>query len=160
MNKKNTNKKTEGAMAMISLRLPKETITELKRVAPLLGFSGYQPLIRVYITQALQKDAAKILGENEADEFVYQIKERGVDDKSLKMVAETVMEYNVDAAPSFVVGMPEFIEATHTKGWGAETAELLNSLGEFGFDDGTISDPVEWVSEQRHQQAVNRTRLP
>ncbi len=35
-------------MTTISLRMPEDVIEDLKRVAPLLGFSGYQPLIRAY----------------------------------------------------------------------------------------------------------------
>jgi len=36
--------------------MPEDVVKELKRVAPLLGFSGYQPLIRAYIGQGLRKD--------------------------------------------------------------------------------------------------------
>jgi len=34
-------------MVTITLRMPEDVIEDLKRVAPVLGFSGYQPLIRV-----------------------------------------------------------------------------------------------------------------
>ena len=36
---------------MVSLRIPDDVIDDLKRIAPLLGFSGYQPLIKAYIGQ-------------------------------------------------------------------------------------------------------------
>ena len=36
-------------MTTISIRMPEDVVEDLKRVAPLLGFSGYQPLIRAYI---------------------------------------------------------------------------------------------------------------
>lgn len=32
-------------MVTISMRMPEDVVEDLKRVAPLLGFSGYQPLI-------------------------------------------------------------------------------------------------------------------
>jgi hypothetical protein len=35
-------------------------INELKEIAPSLGFSGYQPLIRAYIGQGLRKDQARL----------------------------------------------------------------------------------------------------
>jgi hypothetical protein len=35
-------------------------IEDLKEVAPKLGFSGYQPLIRAYIGQGLRKDLARL----------------------------------------------------------------------------------------------------
>ena len=32
-------------MVTISLRMPEDVLNDLKRVAPLLGFSGHQPLM-------------------------------------------------------------------------------------------------------------------
>jgi hypothetical protein len=45
-------------MTTISLRMPEDVIEDLKQMAPLLGFSGYQPLIRAYIGQGLRSDIA------------------------------------------------------------------------------------------------------
>jgi hypothetical protein len=47
-------------MTVISLRMPEDVIEELKEIAPSLGFSGYQPLIRAYIGQGLRKDQARM----------------------------------------------------------------------------------------------------
>ncbi len=33
-------------MTSVTIRIPEDVVEDLKRVAPLLGFSGYQPLIR------------------------------------------------------------------------------------------------------------------
>ena len=49
-------------MDIISLRIPHDVIEDLKRVAPLLGFSGYQPLIRAYIGQGLRIDLERLEG--------------------------------------------------------------------------------------------------
>jgi len=38
-------------------------LDNLKEVSTALGFSGYQPLIRFYIGQALRKDLARIEGD-------------------------------------------------------------------------------------------------
>jgi len=38
---------------VISMRIPEDVIDDLKEIAPSLGFSGYQPLIRAYIGQGL-----------------------------------------------------------------------------------------------------------
>src|SRR5215813_13031455 len=38
-------------MTTISMRFPVDVLDDLKRVAPLRGFSGYQPLIRAYVGQ-------------------------------------------------------------------------------------------------------------
>jgi hypothetical protein len=47
-------------MTTISIRVPEDVIDDLKLLAPLLGFSGYQPLIRAYIGQGLRKDLARL----------------------------------------------------------------------------------------------------
>jgi predicted DNA binding CopG/RHH family protein len=41
-------------MTTVTIRIPEDVMEDLKRLAPLLGFSGYQPLIRTYIGQGLQ----------------------------------------------------------------------------------------------------------
>ena len=43
-------------MTAITLRMPEDVVDDLKRIAPMLGFSGYQPLIRAYVGQELRKD--------------------------------------------------------------------------------------------------------
>jgi len=47
-------------MTTISIRVPEDVIEDLKLLAPVLGFSGYQPLIRAYIGQGLRKDLARL----------------------------------------------------------------------------------------------------
>jgi hypothetical protein len=47
-------------MTTISIRVPEDVIEDLKEVAPKIGFSGYQPLIRAYIGQGLRKDLARL----------------------------------------------------------------------------------------------------
>ena len=47
-------------MTTISIRMPEDVVEDLKRVAPLLGFSGYQPLIRAYIGQGLREDLERL----------------------------------------------------------------------------------------------------
>lgn len=47
-------------MTTVTLRMPEDVIDDLKRIAPLLGYSGYQPLIRAYIGQGLRADLARL----------------------------------------------------------------------------------------------------
>lgn len=37
------------SMTTITIRIPEDVIEYLKRVAPLLGFSGYRPLVRALL---------------------------------------------------------------------------------------------------------------
>ncbi|HEX3572490.1 MAG TPA: hypothetical protein VHU44_16845 [Acidobacteriaceae bacterium] len=50
--------KQDRQMTTISIRMPEDVIEDLKEIAPALGFSGYQPLIRAYIGQGLRKHQA------------------------------------------------------------------------------------------------------
>ena len=49
-------------MTSISLRIPESVIESLKEIAPSLGFSGYQSLIKAYISQGLRKDLEHLEG--------------------------------------------------------------------------------------------------
>jgi len=50
-------------MTTVTIRIPEDVIEDLKRVAPLLGFSGYQPLVRAYIGQQLRDDLERLEGD-------------------------------------------------------------------------------------------------
>jgi len=64
-------------MTTISIRIPEDVIEDLKEVAPKLGFSGYQPLIRAYIGQGLRKDLAR-LERPELTELEESLRRHGV----------------------------------------------------------------------------------
>jgi hypothetical protein len=66
-------------MSTISLRIPDDVIDDLKLLAPVLGFSGYQPLLRAYVGQGLRRDLAK-LESDEVRLVVESLRRRGVDD--------------------------------------------------------------------------------
>ena len=49
-------------MTSVTLRIPEDVVADLKRVAPLMGYSGYQPLMRAYIGQGLRVDLERLDG--------------------------------------------------------------------------------------------------
>lgn len=68
----------------------------MKRIAPLLGFSGYQPLMRAYIGQGLRADLERLEGETAVAQLIQSLKRQGVDEKVLQTaVAESRIEYQV-----------------------------------------------------------------
>jgi phosphoribosylformylglycinamidine (FGAM) synthase PurS component len=64
-------------MTSVTLRIPEDVVEDLKKVAPLLGFSGYQPLIRAYIGQGLRVDLERFESET-VTALVASLKRRGV----------------------------------------------------------------------------------
>ena len=72
-------------MVPISMRIPEDVVEDLKRVAPQLGFSGYQPLIRAYIGQGLREDLTRLESSSSSlQTFVESLRQRGVDEAVIK----------------------------------------------------------------------------
>ena len=81
--------KKDRPMTMVSIRLPQDVVIDLKRVAPQLGFSGYQPLIRTYIGQGLRQDLVRLENTPALDEFINTLRRHGVDEK---VIAEAMAD--------------------------------------------------------------------
>ena len=69
-------------MTSITIRMPEDVIEDLKRIAPLLGFSGYQPLVRTYIGQGLRSDLER-LEPDTVSALIASLKRHGVSDEVL-----------------------------------------------------------------------------
>ena len=65
------------------MRVPVDVIESLKAIAPLRGFTGYQTLLKSYISDGLRRDEAQ-LDQNTAEELAEALKRRGVGDRVLK----------------------------------------------------------------------------
>ena len=70
-------------MTTITLRMPQDVVEDLKRLAPRLGFSGYQPLIRAYIGQGLRADLARLEQTPELTTLIESLRRQGVEDDVL-----------------------------------------------------------------------------
>lgn len=66
---------------MVSIRIPDDVIDDLKRVAPLLGFSGYQALIKAYIGQGLRVDLERLEGDIQISALIDSLRKKGVADE-------------------------------------------------------------------------------
>ncbi|OGT83318.1 MAG: hypothetical protein A3H91_17445 [Gammaproteobacteria bacterium RIFCSPLOWO2_02_FULL_61_13] len=77
-------------MNTVTIRMPGDVISDLKRIAPLLGFSGYQPLIRAYVGQSLRKDLERLDSDSMSD-LVSSLRRRGVSQDVIEdALAETM----------------------------------------------------------------------
>ncbi len=93
----------DRAMTMISLRVPEDVLEDLKRVAPLLGFSGYQPLIRAYIGQGLRADLERLEAKPEIAALIENLRKYGV---SNEIIASALAESRPTWQASTVEGEP------------------------------------------------------
>lgn len=64
----------------VTIHIPEDVVEDLERLAPLLGFSGYQPLIRAYIGQGLRADLEK-LENHTISALIASLKRQGVSDE-------------------------------------------------------------------------------
>ena len=65
-------------MIMVSIRIPDDVIEDLKRIAPILGFSGYQALIKAYIGQGLRADLERLESSIEVSALIKSLRKKGV----------------------------------------------------------------------------------
>jgi len=72
-------------MTTISIRIPEDLIDDLKEIAPILGFSGYQPLIRTYIGEGLRRDEAR-LGNSQIQALTESLRKQGLNDQVISTV--------------------------------------------------------------------------
>jgi hypothetical protein len=79
------------SMTSITIRMPEDVIEDLKRIAPLLGFSGYQPLIRTYIGQGLRADLERLEGDT-VSALIDSLKRHGVDGDVLQSALHEVIQ--------------------------------------------------------------------
>lgn len=70
-------------MTAVTLRMPEDVVDDLKRIAPLLGFSGYQPLMRAYIGQCLRVDLER-LENSPVSRFVEALRHQGVSEEAIE----------------------------------------------------------------------------
>ncbi len=77
-------------MTMVSIRIPDDVIADLKRVAPLLGFSGYQALIKAYIGQGLRTDLERLEGGVDVSALIESLRKKGVNDEIISSAMQEV----------------------------------------------------------------------
>jgi hypothetical protein len=76
-------------MTTVTLRMPQDVVDDLKRIAPRLGFSGYQPLMRAYIGQGLRVDLERFENSPELSSLIESLRRQGIQDE---VIAQAVAE--------------------------------------------------------------------
>jgi hypothetical protein len=80
--------KKDRPMTSITLRIPEDVVESLKSIAPHKGFSGYQALLKAYISEGLRRDEA-VHAFGPAARLAEALRKRGV---SAKLIAEAAQE--------------------------------------------------------------------
>ena len=96
INKLTRRLQKDRPMTMVSIRIPEDVVEDLKRVAPLLGFSGYQALIKAYIGQGLRSDLERLEGGIEISALIDSLRKKGVQDE---IISSALAEAQNSALP-------------------------------------------------------------
>ena len=78
-------------MLTVTMRIPQDVVENLKHIAPMLGFSGYQPLMRTYIGQGLRADLAR-LDSGPMAKLIENLKAQGVSEEALARAVDGIAE--------------------------------------------------------------------
>jgi hypothetical protein len=78
-------------MVSVTLRMPEDVVTDLKKIAPLKGFGGYQGLMRAYVGSGLRDDMEQLEGSAIA-QLLDKLREEGVPEDTLNKAASSVMK--------------------------------------------------------------------
>lgn len=89
--------KKDRPMTSVTLRMPEDVVGDLKRVAPMLGFSGYQPLMRAYIGQGLRVDLERLEAQESLTAMVESLRKHGVEDE---VIASAMADAQLVAEPA------------------------------------------------------------
>lgn len=75
-------------MVSITLRMPEDVVADMKRNAPLKGFSGYQTVMRSYVGAGLREDMERFEGST-IGKLIEKLRKSGVPEEVLiKAVSE------------------------------------------------------------------------
>ena len=66
-------------MTSITIRIPVDVVESMKEIAPIKGFSGYQTLLKSYISDGLRKDEERYSSISAA-RLIEALKKHGVSD--------------------------------------------------------------------------------
>lgn len=76
-------------MISVTLRMPEDILEDLKKLAPVLGFSGYQPLLRAYVGQGMRHDLRR-LEKDRLSALIESLRRHGVSDDLISTALEDV----------------------------------------------------------------------
>ena len=83
--------KNDRPMTSITLRIPVDVVESMKEIAPHKGFSGYQTLLKSYISEGLRKDEERYSGISTA-RLIEALKKHGVPETVIEEATRDLAE--------------------------------------------------------------------
>jgi hypothetical protein len=136
--------RTPRVMTSISLRIPESVIESLKEIAPTLGFSGYQGLIKAYISQGLRKDLERLEG-SQVQALTESLREKGI---SAETIAEAILEAGMQTIATFETELRHAIERK-------DRAAICTMIESIPTDRWSVSEGMAIATHERAQIVVH-----
>ncbi len=76
-------------MVSVTLRMPEDVVADLKKVAPLKGFGGYQGLMRAYVGAGLREDMEQLEG-SAIVQLLDRLRDEGVPEETLNRATSSI----------------------------------------------------------------------
>jgi hypothetical protein len=87
-----TRLKKDRPMTSITLRIPVDVVDSRKAIAPQRGFTGYQTLLKAYLSEGLRRDEAQFSASSQA-RLIEALKRRGV---TAELIASAELEFSAN----------------------------------------------------------------
>jgi hypothetical protein len=85
-----TRLKKDRPMTSITLRIPVDVVESMKTIAPQRGFTGYQTLLKAYISEGLRRDEAQ-LNTSSQQQLIEPLRKRGVDANVIAQATQNLL---------------------------------------------------------------------
>ena len=79
-------------MTSITIRIPVDVVESMKKIAPLKGFSGYQILLKSYISEGLRKDEERYSSVSIA-RLIEALKKHGVSEAIIEEATRDLIPF-------------------------------------------------------------------
>jgi hypothetical protein len=83
--------KKDRAMTSITLRIPVDVVDSMKAIAPQRGFTGYQTLLKAYLSEGLRRDEAQFAVSSHT-RLIDALKRRGVNPKLIAEAEQDLLQ--------------------------------------------------------------------
>ena len=82
-------------MTTVTVRMPMDVVESMKEIAPIRGLSGYQTLLKLYLSEGLRRDEALL--ENPMATFIEALREQGVPAAAIEKASKVTLKRSASA---------------------------------------------------------------
>ena len=77
-------------MTTVTVRMPKDVVESMKAIAPIRGLSGYQTLLKLYLSEGLRRDEGLL--ENPIATFIEALRDQGVPAAAIEKASKVTLK--------------------------------------------------------------------